>query len=565
MENKWQITEAAPGAWFNEFPELDNTVLQVLYNRGLKTQEQIDNFLYPDYSRDIHDPYLFRDMQKAVDRIYRAIEQQELIMIHGDYDADGVSASTILHLILENLGAKTETFLPHREKDGYGMNLNTIDYINEHGAKLIITCDCGISNYNEIAKANDLGIDTIITDHHQVPEKLPAALAIIHPKVAGENYPFKDLAGGGVAFKLVQGLLKSPKSKLSQPEQEAREKWLLDLVAISSVADMVSLQGENRTLVKYGLVVMKKNQRLGLSKLMERANVNLDTLDSRAIGFQIAPRINAAGRMDHANAAYILLIENDARTAEKLAEDLDRSNTERQKQTEIMFNEAKNQLAGASEDKILIFYKEGWPQGLTGLVAGRLVKHFGKPCFILTADTEKIVASGRSIPSYNLMDALNAAKDVLIAYGGHPQACGFRLSFEKLEEFKEIITEHANSHIDLAEFGPVMTIDKELSFQDIKWEAVDLLTQFEPFGIGNEKPLFVSRQVTVTDVRAVGKDATHLKLILTQNNKTIPAIAFSLAKSNIQKGDLVDIAFAVEINRWNGNKEIQLHVKDIKK
>lgn len=562
MKN-WEIAPVAPVEWTNEFPEIPGIVLQALYNRGLRTQEEIDHYLHPDYSRDILDPYLFNDMKKVVDRLYQAIDNKELIFVHGDYDADGVSGAVILRNVLTELGANVEVFLPHREKDGYGLNMKTVEYIKDKGGKIIITCDCGISNAKEVAQAKEYGIDSVVTDHHQIPENVPEAFGIIHPKLSTEKYPFKELAGGGVAFKLAQAMLTDSRSNLTPQQQEAKEKWLLDLVALSSVADMVSLTGENRTLVNYGLQILKLNKRLGLQKLFELTNVDPNNISGKTIGFQIAPRINAAGRMDHANTAYALLVEEQETEAMRLAKVLEENNLERQKKTEVMVKQAKAQYQ-ETDDPILFFYQADWPLGLTGLVAGQLVRKYNKPCIVMGSDGEKVVGSGRSVPGINILESIKTFKDKLVAFGGHPQACGFRVLEEDLASFKENVLQYVKESAKDVSLEPVLKIDSETRLGSINWDVADMLELFAPFGIDNEEPIFASRGVEVETVVPVGKDLNHVKLVLRQEDKKVPAIAFNLAKLELKPQQIIDIAFSVNINQWNGNKEIQLQIKDIK-
>ena len=560
---KWQVKQIIAESAQKEFPEIPALILQILFNRGLTEQSAIDQFLSPDYSRDVLDPYLFRDMSKACDRIYQAIDNGEIIAIHGDYDADGVSASAILHLIISGLGGKTTIFIPHREKDGYGLNTKTVDYLHSVQAKVIITCDCGISNAPEVELANKLNMQVIITDHHQIPDVLPTAYAIIHPKIQSEPYPFKELAGGGVAFKLAQGLLHHAKSPYSANERESKEKWLLDLVALSSIADMVYLTGENRVLVQYGLVVMKKNQRMGLAKLFLQANIDPEKIDARVIGYQIAPRINAAGRMDHANASYLLLTEQDADKATILAQQLGLNNIDRQKQTEIIYQQALGQYDGV-EQPILFFHHPDWPLGLVGLVAGKLVKHFNRPCFVSGFDGEKIVASGRSIEGYNILLAVKKCQKLLLSFGGHPQACGMRLASENYEQIKTIISQDAEQALTGHDFQPELSAEADISFDDIDWTVADYLLKFVPYGQGNEQPMFITRQVEIVRAAAVGKKSDHLKLQLRQTGRILPAIAFGYGQSKLQVGGKIDILYTIEINQWNGNREIQLNIKDLK-
>ncbi len=562
MSYLWKTPDKIKQETLDLYPELHPIVAQLLFNRNLKTQEQIDEFLHPDYGQDIHDPFLFSDMDKACQQIYQAIENNQLITVYGDYDADGVSSAVILATILKKLGATVEVYLPHREREGYGLNIKAIEELSKNNTKLIITCDCGVTNIEEVEFAKEKDIKVIITDHHAALDKLPEAAAIIHPQV-DEKYPFKFLAGGGVAFKLAQGLLHHKSNKLDDQDKEKQEKWLLDMVAISTVADMVPLLGENRTLVKFGLVVLKKTKRIGLQKLLEVAKLDPDKIDARSIGFTIAPRINAAGRMDHANLAYYLLMQEDESEAMKEAIELNNSNLARQRLTEQIIREAK-EFEIDTQQSLLIFYKSGWPAGLTGLVAGRLSRDYSRPVFVLTDNNDQIVGSGRSIEGFNITDALQSNEDLLIKYGGHPQACGFTIDPSNLEEFKTKIQDIANQKLKNQKFQKTLDIEMQVNFEDINWDLADVVDKFSPFGKDNEEPLFVSKAVSISALRKVGKDQTHLKMEFTKADKKIAAIAFGMADRDLSVGDKVDIVYNLSINQWNGNREIQLMIKDIK-
>mgnify|MGYP003991911519 FL=1 len=561
MSYIWKLPQKPSKEFIDKFPELHPIVVQLLYNRNLKTQKEIDEFLSPDYSKDVHDPHLFKDMEKACQRIYKAIKNKELITVYGDYDADGVSSAVILRSVLKNLKANVEVYLPHRAKEGYGLNKKAVEELAKK-SKVVITCDCGISNYEEVDIANEKGLDVIITDHHTVPEKLPKALAIIHPQV-DEKYPFKFLAGGGVAFKLAQALLSHAKNDLSAKEKEINEKWLLDMVALATVADMVPLLGENRTLVKYGMLVLKKTQRLGMKKLIEIANLDVSKIDTRSIGFSLAPRINAAGRMDHANLAYYLMIEEDEDKAIQLAKDLNQSNLDRQKLTERIVREAKAQKIN-EDDSLLTFYNPDWSSGLTGLVAGRLAREHSRPVFVMTKVDENIVGSGRSVPEFNIIEALQDNEELLIKYGGHPQACGFSMDPAKQEEFIKVMKERAADKLKDVQFISKLEIELGIDFEDISWDLVDLLEKFRPYGQKNPEPLFMSTGLSVTSLRQVGNDGKHLKLEVSKGNKKKGAIAFGMGKMSLELGDKIDIVYNLSINQWNGNREIQLIIKDIK-
>ncbi len=561
---RWHVAKQVNSEFLDKFPELSPIMATLLFNRGLQTQAEIDQFLSPDYSQDIHDPYLFKDMNKACTLVYEAIKNQDLITVFGDYDADGVPASVILTTVLERLGAKVEVYLPHREREGYGLNKNAIEELAKTKTKLLITCDCGISNFEEIELANSLGLQVIITDHHAIPANLPKAAAIIHPQVEGELYPFKFLCGGGVAFKLVQALLRHQDCKLEKAEAVRQEKWLLDLVAIATVADMVPLVGENRTLVKYGLIVLKKTQRLGLQKMIAASAIDMSKLDTTMISFAFAPRINAAGRMDHANLAYHLLNTQDEAKALQWAEELNQANTQRQKITENVFKEAKNQ-APDLKNKLLFFYKPDWPAGLTGLVASKLVKEFNRPAILLTnIDAETVVGSGRSIEGFHITEALQQNADLLLRFGGHPQACGFSLKKENLETFQANMQALANTQIKDEELEAVLKVELELDLMAINWDLVDTLDKFQPYGQQNQEPLFVDYGVLVTGAKKVGKDQNHWKLELVKLNKKLGAIAFSLGKTEISLGQRIDIVYNLNINQWNGTRQIQLIIRDLK-
>lgn len=559
----WQLKEKAPVEFTEKFPELSPIVAQLLFSRNLHTQEAVDEFLLPDYSQDIHDPFLFKDMEKACQRIYQAIATQELITVFADYDADGVSSAIILHSVLSDLGANFNVYLPHREKEGYGLNPVAVEEIAGTGTKLIITCDCGVSNNPEIALANTKNVDVIVTDHHALPETLPDAYAIIHPQAPGETYPFKFLCGGGVAFKLAQGLLKHASNQFALKDKEAKEKWLLDMVAISTVADMVPILGENRTLLKHGLIVLKKTRRVGLQMMFKVAGIEPKEIDATTIGFAIAPRINTAGRMDHANQAYFLIKETDPDKAAAMAVALNQNNTERQKITESIFREAKN-LDLDIQDKLLVFYKSDWPAGLISLAANKLLREYNRPCLVLCGQGDKIVGSARSLEGFNITEALTKNKDLLVRFGGHPQAAGFTVTAENYDILIKNLKALATQELTDAALQSKLDIEKKIDLDQINWDLVDWLAKFTPYGQGNPEPYFMSENVFISQARKVGSDAQHLKLELAQNKKKIGGIGFGLGNIDLAIGHNVDIVYNININEWNGNREIQLKIKDIR-
>lgn len=581
MNKRWKLLPNPPQSFFEQFPELPEIVARLLYHRNLRTQKEIDEFLQPDYSTDVHDPYLFKDMEKAVKRIFEALEKKEKIIVHGDYDADGVSGSVIIVSTLKALGCdNVDVFLPHRETDGYGLNIRTVELLALEETKLIITCDCGISNTKEVARANELGIDVIITDHHSIPAELPPAYAIIHPKIEGESYPDKGLAGGGVAFKLIQALLKKHiETNALLPngvEHSTHEKWLLDMVAIASVADMVPLIGESRTLTKYGLIVLNKTKRLGLQKmllearLLENDGTKKREFDAYTIGFQIAPRINAAGRINHANVAYNLLMTDRGTDAVDLAYELDQNNKERQVMTEQFVADAIKQVE-AQDSPVICVLGQGWPTGLVGLIAGKLKEKYQKPALVMALNNEEITGSGRSISGFNLIECLQELPELFSKFGGHPMACGFTLaSQEAYEDFKIQINKKFEEKMDGVDLTPILNIDTEIQLNDVDWELYDLLEKFAPFGMANEKPKYLSRDVEVFSLKAVGRDFKHLNMTLKQDNKIRKSIAWSMCNGNepnwcdtLKAGDKIDVVFEIDVNEWNGNRDLQLTIVDL--
>ncbi len=587
MQKTWKVLPEPPEEFYNSNSELPKIVARLLYHRNIKTKKQIKEFLEPDYNTHIFDPFLFKDMSKAIERILTAIEKQEKITVHGDYDADGVSSSAILVSTLEALGAKNvDAFLPHREIDGYGLNTNTIELLKKEGTNLIITCDCGVSNAKEVLLGNKLGIDTIITDHHAIPDKLPLAIAIIHPKIEGENYPDKELCGAGVAFKLMQGLLiehkKQNKLLINGEKHEAWEKWMLDMVAIATVADMVPLLGESRTLTKYGLIVLNKTKRIGMQKLLLEARLrNDDGTNSKeftadTIGFQIAPRINAAGRLNHANVAYKLMITNDPIEATDLAFELNKNNKDRQKLTETYTGEAEEQIEkDQKENPILFVIGKKWSPGIVGLIASRIKEKYQKPTIAMAHHEGKIMGSGRSIEGFNMIESMQEIPENFDKFGGHPMACGFTLvNLDSLETFKENLTKKYYEKTNGKDLSPTLEIDAEITIEDVNWELYDILDKFKPFGKDNPKPKYLAKNVNVKDVSHLGKDGRHLKILAQHKTPKIKKIIgwnFCGKDSEdnwckiLKPDDKIDIVFEISINEWNGHRDLQLTIVDLKK
>ncbi|MFH0892684.1 MAG: single-stranded-DNA-specific exonuclease RecJ [Candidatus Falkowbacteria bacterium] len=572
-EKIWQVMPEVEDEFAKKFPDLDRVVLQLLYNRGISGAEKIEEFLNPDFGRYSHDPFLFRDMEQAIELAIKHIKARNKITVFGDYDADGVTASALLCEVLRTLKAEVDIYIPDRVSEGYGMNVGAIDEVAAGGTKLIITVDNGIRNKKEIDHALSLGLDVILTDHHIPPDKeenYPAG-TVINPIVESEIYPFKYLAGVGVAFKFAQALVS--RSKLSETDKEKLIAGVLDLVAIGTVADMVRLKGENRLLVERGLKALDRTGRIGLVELIKVAQItNGKALDSWNISFQIAPRLNAAGRMDHANTAFELLITKDKEEAEALARRLNSRNQDRQQETEEIFSEIDSRINPDDPGFIIASVYDGaeertWNEGLIGLVAGKICEKYYRPALTITKTKTGYKGSGRSVPEFNLIEAIEECSPVLEKYGGHPAACGFSLASGNLEKFISLITDLAAKKLITADLRPKIKIDAALDFSAVNEELADKIKKFEPYGQGNAQPKFMSRAVRIVDIRNMGIDGQHIKLRLkSENSLPVNAIGFGQAERwrDLRLGDEIDIVYYVEMNEFNGRREAQIKIVDIK-
>ena len=575
----WQAMPEINSSFIQKNPQFNRVILQLLYNRNLHTNEQIDYFLNTDFSKQILDPFLFNQMEEAVKLIIHHIKQKNKILIYGDYDADGVTASALLADTLSTLKAEVDVYIPARVAEGYGLNNKAIKEIAGNGVKLIITVDGGIRNKKEVDYAKSLKLDIIITDHHVPPEKkenLPNCL-MINPAMAGEKYPFKFLAGVGVAFKLAQAIIQ--KSKLSADDKIKMAESNLDLLAIGTVADCVNLLGENRALVKKGLVKLNYTTRKGLKELLRAAKILPEEtgkkLDAWNIGLQIGPRLNAAGRMDHANTAYQLLVTKDKDEAQKIAINLNEKNIDRQKITEEITVEVEKQIDKKSRDKIIIgicppnLEISAWNEGVIGLVAGRISEKYNLPAIIITKTDEGLKGSGRSnIDEFNLIAVISAAGELLEKYGGHKNACGFSLKNKNLELFTKKITDIANKELKNIELMPKIKIEALVDLKEINEELVNDMEKFAPFGQGNSRPKFASYGLTVIDIKNMGYDGQHIKLRLkNENSGFFYAIGFGQAEEwkNLRLGDKIDLVYYLEMNEFNGRREAQFKIVDIKK
>lgn len=530
-------------------------VAKILSLRGFKTKEEVDQFLHI-HSKNLHDPFLLDGMKKAVDRIHLALMKKEPILIYGDYDADGVTSTSLLYKTFKKLDAHFDYYIPNRFTEGYGLNQEAILLAKENGFKVIVTVDTGISAVKEAELAKELNIDLIITDHHEPPEVLPDAFAIINPKKPNDTYPFKYLAGVGVAFKLSHALLNRVPIDL------------IDLAAIGTVADLVPLTGENRIIVYEGLRQLQMTNHIGVKALMETIGLADKELTAGHIGFGIGPRINAGGRLDSAKHAVSLLIEESYEQAIELARGLDSLNKERQILVEEMTKEAFEIIEkdGFIDDKVLVIAGEGWNAGVIGIVASRIVERFYRPTIVLSIDQETKMAKGsaRSIEGYDIYQALTTVNDLLPHYGGHPAAAGLSIDPSNIPLLREKLKELADQWLTEEDFVPVEKMDAICSYDEINVDLIEQLKLLEPFGIGNPTPKFLIEKGEIVEVATVGKNA-HLKLKLQTEHKEIEAIGFKLGemKEQIATHSLVNLSGELSINEWNGIRKAQIIIKDL--
>ncbi|NQP51615.1 single-stranded-DNA-specific exonuclease RecJ [Streptococcus suis] len=529
---------------------VDPVAAKLLYERGIHSAEELHTFLQPSLE-DLHDPYLLHDMDKAVERIRRAIEDYEQILIYGDYDADGMTSASILKETLEEMGAEVQVYLPNRFTDGYGPNQSVYKYfIEQQGISLIVTVDNGVAGHEAIAYAQEMGVDVVVTDHHSMQETLPNAYAIVHPEHPDGNYPFKHLAGCGVAFKLACALL------------ETVHADLLDLVAIGTIADMVSLTDENRVMVKYGLSLLKQTERAGLQELIKIAGIDIDSIDEETVGFQLAPRLNALGRLDDPNPAIELLTGFDDEEAHEIALMIDSKNVERKDIVQAIYDEAKSMLR--SDRPVQVLAKEGWNPGVLGIVAGRLLEELHQPVIVLSIEDGKAKGSARSIEAVDIFQALKDHRDLFIAFGGHAGAAGMTLEVDKLEELALTLTDYIiENKLDLSSKSSLV-LDEELDLEELTLDTLKSFEKLAPYGMDNKKPVFYIRDFQVETARTMGQNNAHLKVRITKGAAGFDVVAFGKGNLALEfsqaKG--LELAVTLSVNQWNGNTSLQLMLVD---
>ena len=560
MIKKWQIyeTDSQKVQELIDKYNLNLLLATILVNRNILETENLDKFLKPTRN-DFHDPFLMPDMKIAVERILKAIENKEKIIIYGDYDADGITSITVLKSFFKDIGVEVSSYIPNRLEEGYGLNKPAVKKIVDDKYNLMITVDCGISAIEEIDYANSLGIETIVTDHHEVGEKLPNALAIVDAKRKDNMYPCRDLAGVGVVFKLIQAL--SIKLNL---KEESYLKYL-DIVCIGTISDIVPLVDENRVIAKLGLMLVNQTKNLGLKSLLMSSGYK--KIDSTTISFGVAPRINACGRMGHAEEALKLFLSNNINEVQELTKKLNDYNVKRQDIEKRIYEEAVKQIEekNLSKNNTIIVAGENWHHGVIGIVASKITEMYFKPSILLCNEEDESKGSGRSIPGFDLHDALMKCLDHIEKFGGHSMAIGITIKKSELEQFSQSL-ENVAKEEHTEEIVPIVQIDAKISLSDINKEMVESLNQLEPFGEGNKMPIFVIKNLKIDSIRAL-TEGKHLKLTLREGNNMVNAIGFNMGSlaEEYKIGDKIDVAGMLEINSFNGVDSVQINLKDIMK
>ena len=611
MRQQWVLRRKPSAVFMEQFPDLDPILAQVLYARKIEAPEQMRGFLAAD--QPLADPMLLADMDKAVARLRQALDAGESIVVYGDFDVDGISATTLLTTALRSLGGEVSAYIPDRFSESYGLNKTALAKLHEQGAALVVTVDCGIRSVEEVAFARELGLDMILTDHHSVPEELPPANAVIDPKRPDSSYPFRELAGVGVAYRLAQVLITASASE-GQATGGLLAEDLLDLVALGTVADIVPLIGENRVLARLGLERIRSNPRPGIRALLRVSGVKPGDTDSQSISFRLAPRLNAAGRLRHANLSYELLTAEDEARAQELAEELNLINQERQQLLERQVARAEelllqdvsawreetwhlmeqqvakaqaiqgtepeairqslasgidaayDRLCETSLPPVLFIHDESFHEGIVGLIASRLVNEHYRPALVMRRDADQVRGSARSIEGFHITQALDACADLLARYGGHAQAAGFSLAQDKLSAFEERLRRYAEAHLQESSFQQKLDVDAIVPLADISAETPRALAAMEPFGQDNPEPSLATLGLTVQALHAVGQQGRHLRLQLADGNRIVSCIAFRQGHlvETYGPGDKVDVVYRPSLNDWNGQTTLQLNVQAIR-
>ena len=538
-------------------------IAKVMALRGIVDREQSRHFFFPDRDK-LHSPFLMRDMEKSVIRLHKQIENKNSILIFGDYDVDGTTGTSLLYLFLRSLGVEAHYYIPDRENEGYGLSIKGIDYAQYIGADLLITCDCAINAFDQIEYANELNVDIIITDHHKPDKKLPNAFAILNPNRFDCNYPFKGLCGAGVAFKFA----------LAYCEKYAQDPELIwqhsDLAAIATAADLVPIVDENRIIVQDGIKRISKGEKSGVQALLKTGGLWDKEVTVGRLGFWFSPKINAAGRLGDAGRAVKLLTTQNSVYAMDVAKELERENDRRKEITEQMVDEAImmiNRNCDLENEKAIVLAKDGWHHGVVGIVASRIKELYYKPTIIIGINKNIGRGSCRSIPMFDMVDALTQCKENLNGFGGHPIAAGLSLDKDKVDDFKQAFLIVANNQIKADQLQPCLNIDSEMKLSEINGRFLKFLNSLEPYGPGNARPIFAAKDIKVEGIpRLIGKNYNTLKFMVKHDQSLFEAIGFNMAEhyEKLICNRSIDITFVVGENKWNGRKTIQLELKDIK-
>jgi single-stranded-DNA-specific exonuclease len=549
-------------AALSESVGLPDDVCRVLLRRGIDSSEEARGFLRPHLS-SIHSPHDLPDMNAAVERIESALAGDEVILVHGDYDADGMSAAALLTLGLREVGGTVEPFVPHRTRDGYDLSEAGIQRASEVGASLIVTADCGVTALAAVEKAASVGIDVVITDHHRPGGEIPGAVAVVNPMLASSRYPFRDLAGVGVAFKLLSALYE--RAGVDAPGLNQH----LDLVAVGTVADQMPLTGENRVLVRAGLRALERSRKPGIRALLASAGISPDErIEAEHVSFRLAPRLNSVGRMAEADSGLRLLLATDPREAERLADHLERQNAERRLTDARVYEDVEKQVRSrlSDEDRAVVTWGDDWHPGVIGIVASRLVESYNRPAIVISFDGDVGRGSGRSIDGFHLFNALQECESILERFGGHKMAAGLTVRREHVEELATRLQEHARSELSDREPVQELRLDLEVPVQRLGGDLLRWLSHLAPFGSGNPTPILMVRGVTLDRPTRVGNDGGHLRLQLAGDGQRIPAIAFGMGRRlhEARAAERADVALEIAENSWNGRREVQARVLDFR-
>jgi single-stranded-DNA-specific exonuclease len=570
LARRWVVAPPPDPRLFDLAPDLSPLVVRILANRGIRQPQHMRDFLAHRVADD--DPYKLAGMNAAVARLRHAIERRERVAIYGDFDADGVTSTALLLLTLRALGGLAVPYIPHRSREGYGVHAEAVELLAAQGTGLLVTVDCGISAAREVAMANRLGLDVIVTDHHAMHDELPNAVAVINPRQPSCSYGYHDFAGVGLAYKLAQALLADFRASL--PSRQAggavpdglSEQDLLDLVALGTVADVAMLTGENRSLVQRGLRVLERTPRLGLQALIKVAGLGRGRLSAETIAYQLGPRLNASGRIGDAQTALELLLTQDPQRAEDLAAELQRRNAERQELEARTVEQSKQIVAAQPPTQIIIVDDPDFPPGVIGLAAQRLCEAYYRPAIVIERGPEVSRGSARSIDELNIVEALDEVDDqhgLFLRYGGHSRAAGFTILTSRLGELREHLTSVVTRRLDGLELAPTIYIDAEVPIEDVNWATLAMLEPLEPFGQGNPKPHLLCRGVHVRDARPAGTE--HLKLVLGQPGRpVVDCVAFGQADWAANMPPRIDVVFTLGEDRFFGPRRLKLEAKDLR-